>query len=81
MCALLKRESFDAPEVQIFEAVQGWANKNCVDAGDLHAVIFQVRLPRVNVDQLLSIMLSGLMDRELIYKTIRMKNNSSALRM
>lgn len=76
---LLQRVTFDASEVQIFEAVQGWSKKNSVDAGDLYLVIFEVRLPRLTVDELLSLLLSGLMDHDLIHQAIILKNNSNAL--
>lgn len=81
MYELLKRPTFAAQEVQIFQVIQDWAKKNSVNPAYIEEVICQVRLPRLTVEQLLSIMQSGLMRYDLIFKAIGEKMNCSALRM
>lgn len=78
---MLKRDTFAAPEIQIFEAVQDWSKKNCVPAADLDALLALVRLPLMSVDQLLKIGLSESMRHDLIFNALNTKYNSVSLSM
>lgn len=50
---MLKRDTFSALEIDIFVAVQGWLNHNA-DA-DIELVMPLVRLPLLNLDQLITV--------------------------
>lgn len=53
MCGLLERNSFFAPEVQIFVAVNDWCKHN--SNADIETVVSLVRLPLMNLEQLLKV--------------------------
>lgn len=74
---MLKRDTLAAPEIQIFEAVKDWSNKNSVAAAELDAVLSLVRFPLMSVDQLLDIELSDSMHPDMILSAIKNKNKSS----
>lgn len=53
LCGLLERDSFFAPEVQIFVAVNDWCKHN--NNADIDSVVALVRLPLMNLEQLLKV--------------------------
>lgn len=64
MCGILNRDTFYAPEVQIFVAVHNWIKKNA-DIVDINKVLSFVRLPLLTCDQLFDIVRpSGLVDQD-----------------
>lgn len=75
---LLKRDTFAAPEIQIFDAVQEWSKKNGVASADLDALMALVRFPLMSVDQLLQIELSDSIRHDMILNAIKAKNKSVA---
>ncbi|XP_031623823.1 BTB/POZ domain-containing protein 9 [Contarinia nasturtii] len=53
LCTLLQRDSFFAPEVNIFNAVYDWCKNN--PNADIETVVSFVRLPLMNLKQLLRV--------------------------
>lgn len=53
LCSLLKRDSFFAPEVQIFIAVKEWSKHNGRD--NIESIVSLVRLSLMNFEQLLKV--------------------------
>lgn len=53
LCGLLRRDSFFAPEVQIFAAVHDWSRANAGE--DVAEVVALVRLSLMNMEQLLKV--------------------------
>lgn len=78
---MLKRDTFVAPEILIFDAVQEWSKQNSVAAVDLDAVLALVRLPLMSFDQLLNIEISDSMRYDVILNAIKTKYNSFGLGM
>lgn len=50
---MLKRDTFFAPELEIFEAVQKWHMRNA--NGDLDTVLSMVRLPLFGISELIRV--------------------------
>lgn len=79
LCGLLVRDSFFAPEVQIFIAVQKWANNNR-DSADIESVVQHVRLPLMSLEQLLTVVRpSGILDPDRLLDAIEEKETGKFL--
>lgn len=69
---MLKRDTFEAPEEEIFLAVQNWSIDKSVAERDM--VVAMVRLPLMAIGQLLNIVQpSGLVQDNLIHNAMREK--------
>ncbi|XP_037027772.1 BTB/POZ domain-containing protein 9 [Bradysia coprophila] len=78
LCGLLKRDSFFAPEVIIFGAVSNWCKVN--QTTDIEAVVSEVRLPLMNLEQLLKVVRpSGILSPERLLDAIEEKTTSKTL--
>lgn len=72
MCSLLKRDTFVAPEEDIFLAVQNWSKEKSVCERDM--VLAMVRLPLMAIGQLLNVVQpTGLVHENRILNAIRDK--------
>jgi BTB/POZ domain-containing protein 9 len=72
MKAVLSRDSFCAPEIEIFKAVKRWAEQNS-DA-DLPYVMSAIRLPLMSLEELLNVVrTSGLVSADVILDGINIK--------
>lgn len=79
LCGLLVRDSFFAPEVQIFVAVQKWAQNN-QDLADIESVVQHVRLPLMSLEQLLTVVRpSGILDPDHLLDAIEEKETAKFL--
>lgn len=77
---VLRRDSFCAPEINIFRAVQQWSEKNPEE--DLVRVIQYVRLPLMNLEELLNIVRpSCLISADTILDAIQLKNHSRDMQL
>uniref|UniRef100_A0A0K8TP45 BTB/POZ domain-containing protein 9 n=1 Tax=Tabanus bromius TaxID=304241 RepID=A0A0K8TP45_TABBR len=75
---VLRRDSFFAPEVQIFIAVSEWCKHNT--NVDIESVVSYVRLPLMNLEQLLKVVRqSGILDPEKLLDAIEEKTTSKNL--
>lgn len=75
---ILRRDSFFAPEVQIFVAVSEWCKHN--SNIDIESVVSYVRLPLMNLEQLLTVVRqSGILDPEKLLDAIEEKTTSKYL--
>jgi len=71
---LTSRDSFCAPEIDIFRAMQQWAERNADQQLTLSAMS-TVRLPLISLDDLLNIVrLSNLISADAILDAIKLKN-------
>lgn len=78
MCGILARDSFFAPEVQIFEAVNDWCKHN--RNADIESVVSLVRLPLMNLEQLLKVVRpSGILHPDRLLDIIEEKTTSKSL--
>lgn len=78
MCNILGRDSFFAPEAEIFTAVNEWCKHN--SNVDVEAVVSFVRLPLMNLEQLLKVVRpSGILDPERLLDAIEEKTTSKYL--
>lgn len=76
MCRLLKRDTFAAPEAQIFQAVLTFTKQNHVATTVLDKIVELIRLPLMTLDFLLEVVSpSGLVSQELVINAIRAKNH------
>ncbi|XP_055383119.1 BTB/POZ domain-containing protein 9 [Condylostylus longicornis] len=75
---ILRRDSFFAPEVQIFVAVNEWCKNN--NNVDIESVVSYVRLPLMNLDQLLKVVRpSGILSPEKLLDAIEEQTTSKSL--
>lgn len=71
---LTSRDSFCAPEIEIFRAMQVWAERNA-DQQLTMSAMSTVRLPLINLDDLLNVVrLSSLVSADAILDAIKLKN-------
>ena len=71
---LTSRDSFCAPEIDIFRAIQQWAERN-TDQQLTTSAMSTVRLPLIKLDDLLNIVrLSSLVSADAILDAIKLKN-------
>lgn len=78
LCSLLHRDSFFAPEVQIFVAVNDWAKHN--GRSDIDPVVSLVRLSLMNIEQLLKVVRpSGILHPDRLLDVIEEKTTSKSL--
>ncbi|XP_065085350.1 BTB/POZ domain-containing protein 9 [Ochlerotatus camptorhynchus] len=79
ICSLLMRDSFFAPEVQIFQAVHDWCKCNS-EGGNVDAVVSQVRFSLMTLEQLLHVVRpSGILDPDHLLDAIAEKTASTQL--
>lgn len=80
---LLARDSFFCPEIDIFQAVKRWIESNPeVKSEDVRAVVAEVRLPLISLQDLLTIVRpTGLMDAEKLLDAIHVKTQSRVNRL
>lgn len=79
ICSLLMRDSFFAPEVQIFQAVHDWCKCNS-EVGNVDAVVSQVRFSLMTLEQLLHVVRpSGILDPDHLLDAIAEKTASTQL--
>lgn len=79
LCGLLVRDSFFAPEVQIFVAVQKWSQNNR-ESADIESVVQHVRLPLMSLEQLLTVVRpSGILDPDRLLDAIEEKETAKFL--
>lgn len=79
LCRLLVRDSFFAPEVQIFVAVQKWATNN-QETDDIQSVVQHVRLPLMSLEQLLTVVRpSGILEPDCLLDAIEEKETAKYL--
>lgn len=77
MSELLKRDTFSAPEEQIFEAVLNWTKHNNVSMAQSQAIVGLVRLPLLTIDQLLNVVRpSGLVSQDILFNAINERNHA-----
>lgn len=64
LIVLLSRDSFFVPEIKIFQAIKGWIECNPdVKPEDIKEVVSQVRLPLINIEDLLEVVRpTGILD-------------------
>lgn len=78
LCALLRRDSFFAPEVQIFTAVHDWSRQN--SAEDVAGVVGLVRLSLMNMEQLLKVVRpSGILHPDRLLDVFEEKTTAKSL--
>uniref|UniRef100_A0A1B0CUV0 BTB domain-containing protein n=2 Tax=Lutzomyia longipalpis TaxID=7200 RepID=A0A1B0CUV0_LUTLO len=78
LIGLLERDSFSAPEVSIFVAVHEWCTAN--PEANIDLVVSQVRLPLMNLEQLLTVVRpSGIIDPDRLLDAIEKKTTSKFL--
>lgn len=80
---LLARDSFYVPEIKIFQAIKGWINSNPdLKPEDITEVVSQVRLPLINLEDLLSIVRpTGILDANYLLDAIHVKTKSRISRL
>ena len=72
---VLSRDSFCAPEIDIFHAVRRWHEQNLEE--DAQTVMRVVRLPLMNLEDLLNkVRLSSMVTADVILDAIKLKNES-----
>ena len=75
LAEVISRNSFCAPEIDIFKAVQQWAERNPDES--LENIVCCVRLPLMSLEDLLNIVRpSNLVSADSILDAIKMKNES-----
>lgn len=78
---ILRRDSFYAPEICIFRALQHWREKN-PDVAQFSQVIKHIRLPLMTLDELLNIVRpSSLVTADSILDAIQVKNHSRDMQL
>ncbi len=76
MQEVISRDSFCAQEIEIFRAVQQWSEKN-PEEEDILDIVRQVRLPLMDLDELLNIVReSGMISADAILDAIKTKNQN-----
>ncbi|XP_058443834.1 BTB/POZ domain-containing protein 9 isoform X2 [Malaya genurostris] len=79
ICSLLMRDSFFAPEVQIFQAVDEWSKYNG-EGVNVEAVVSKVRFSLMTLEQLLHVVRpSGILDPDHLLDAIADKTASTQL--
>lgn len=79
ICSLLMRDSFFAPEVQIFQAVYDWCKCNA-DSGNIETIVSKVRFSLMSLEQLLHVVRpSGILDPDHLLDAIAEKTASTQL--
>ncbi|KAL1403682.1 hypothetical protein pipiens_005596 [Culex pipiens pipiens] len=79
ICSLLLRDSFFAPEVQIFQAVYDWCKCNA-DGRSVDNVVSKVRFSLMTLEQLLGVVRpSGILDPDHLLDAIAEKTASTQL--
>ena len=72
---MISRDSFCAPEIEIFRAVQQWSEKNPDE--NIKNIVKRVRLPLMDLDELLNIVReSGMISADAILDAIKTKNQN-----
>uniref|UniRef100_A0A1Q3FF41 BTB/POZ domain-containing protein 9 n=1 Tax=Culex tarsalis TaxID=7177 RepID=A0A1Q3FF41_CULTA len=80
ICSLLLRDSFFAPEVQIFQAVYDWCKCNADASGSVENVVSKVRFSLMTLEQLLNVVRpSGILDPDHLLDAIAEKTASTQL--
>lgn len=79
LCSLLARDSFFASEIKIFEGVRKWIEYNSdLNATDLREVVGNVRLPLIELEDLLDVVRSShLLEPNQLLDAIQMQVNQS----
>ena len=78
---ILKRDSFYAPEIFIFRALQHWRERN-PDTEEFTEVIKHIRLPLMTLDELLNIVRpSNMVTADSILDAIQVKNHSKDMQL
>lgn len=78
LCGLLSRDSFFAPEVQIFTAVHDWCQHN--DEADIKEVVSYIRLPLMDLEQLLKVVRpTCILDADRLLDAIEEKTTAASL--
>lgn len=78
LCNLLKRDSFYAPEVNIYKAVVAWFKSN--PSEDIQKVLTLVRLPLMELSHLLEVVRpSGILESDFILDAIAVQTNKDYL--
>ena len=73
---VISRDSFCAPEIEIFRAVQQWSDKNPDE--NVTNIVRRVRLPLMDLDELLNIVReSGMISADAILDAIKTKKSKS----
>ncbi|PAV91422.1 hypothetical protein WR25_06401 isoform C [Diploscapter pachys] len=76
---LIKRDTFCAPEVNIFETIREWGEAHKDTAGVMHQLLPEIRLPLISQKDLLSIVRpSGLISSDVLLDTIDFKSKSKS---
>lgn len=80
---LLARDSFFVPEIKIFNAIKGWIECNPeLSPADITEVVSHVRLPLINLEDLLSIVRpTGILDANYLLDAIHVKTQSRLNRL
>lgn len=81
---LLARDSFFVPEIKIFEAIKGWieCNKQEIKPEEVKEVVSQVRLPLINLEDLLEVVRpTGILDANYLLDAIHVKTQSRINRL
>lgn len=81
---LLARDSFFVPEIKIFEAIKGWieCNRKEVTPAEITEVVQQVRLPLINLEDLLEVVRpTGILDANYLLDAIHVKTQSRVNRL
>lgn len=80
---LLSRDSFFVPEINIFQAIQGWTENNPeLTPEDIREVVSQVRLPLISLEDLLSIVRpTKILDANYLLDAIHVKTQSRVNRL
>lgn len=78
LCNVLKRDSFDAAEVNIYKAVAAWFKSN--PSADIQTVLSLVRLPLMELSHLLEVVRpSGILESDHILDAIAVQTNKEYL--
>lgn len=78
LCNVLKRDSFYAPEVNIYKAVASWFKFN--PSSDIQKVLSLVRLPLIDISHLLEVVRpSGILESDYILDAIAVQTNKEYL--
>ncbi|CRL03164.1 CLUMA_CG016151, isoform A [Clunio marinus] len=80
---LLSRDSFFVPEINIFQAIEGWIKSNPeLTPDDIREVVSQVRLPLISLEDLLSIVRpTKILDANYLLDAIHVKTKSRVNRL
>lgn len=80
LTSLLQRDSFFAPEVQIFAAVYGWCRSNSDTVANVDSVVAKVRFSLMSLEELLHVVrLSGILEPDRLLDAITEKISSKRL--